>query len=125
MPCTTPHREKSSLQARIEESVGSATDTPDLDPVYNHAEQHNIIHRIDRRLIPTLGVLYCFSLMDRTNLGSASIAGMYTELKLAGLRYNIIALVFFVTYSLFQPLAIVLCRKIGSRPFLSAITLGV
>jgi hypothetical protein len=38
-------------------------------------EQKNIIHRIDRRLVTTLGVLYMCSLMDRTNLGAANIAG--------------------------------------------------
>jgi hypothetical protein len=38
-------------------------------------EQRKIIHRIDRRLVTTLGVLYMCSLMDRTNLGAANIAG--------------------------------------------------
>lgn len=38
-------------------------------------EQKKIIHRIDRRLVTTLGVLYMCSLMDRTNLGAANIAG--------------------------------------------------
>lgn len=39
------------------------------------SEQRKIIHKIDRRLTVTLGVLYCISLMDRTNLGAANIAG--------------------------------------------------
>ena len=38
-------------------------------------EQRRIIRRIDARLAVTLGFLYCVSLLDRTNLGSASIAG--------------------------------------------------
>lgn len=38
-------------------------------------EQRKIVHRIDRRLVVTVGVLYCISLMDRTNLSAASIAG--------------------------------------------------
>ena len=38
-------------------------------------EQKKIIHRVDRRLVTTLGVLYMCSLMDRTNLGAANIAG--------------------------------------------------
>jgi hypothetical protein len=42
---------------------------------FTPAEQKNIIHRIDRRLVLTVGVLYCVSLMDRTNLSSANIAG--------------------------------------------------
>jgi len=38
-------------------------------------EQRAIIWRIDRRLVLTLGFLYMISLMDRTNLGAAAIAG--------------------------------------------------
>lgn len=50
-------------------------------------EQKRIIQRIDRRLVVTLGVMYCVSLMDRANLGAAMIAGMGTELVLIGERY--------------------------------------
>jgi len=42
---------------------------------FTPAEQRHIIWRIDRRLVLTLGFLYMISLMDRTNLGAASIAG--------------------------------------------------
>lgn len=42
---------------------------------FNPREQRKIIFRIDCRLVLTLGVLYMISLMDRTNLGSAAIAG--------------------------------------------------
>ncbi len=55
---------------------------------YTLSEQRKIIHRVDRRLVLTCGVMYCVSLMDRTNLGSAAIAGMLGELKLTiGFRY--------------------------------------
>lgn len=47
----------------------------DQDPVYSYKEQRAIVHRIDRRLVVTCGLLYCFSLIDRGNLGNASIAG--------------------------------------------------
>jgi hypothetical protein len=58
------------------------------DEEYTPAEQKKIIHRVDRRLVLTCGIMYCISLMDRTNLGQASIAGMTKELKLAvGFRY--------------------------------------
>jgi hypothetical protein len=38
-------------------------------------EQRKIIHRVDRRLVSILGLLYMASLMDRTNLSAANIAG--------------------------------------------------
>ncbi|KAK4994195.1 hypothetical protein LTR66_005731, partial [Elasticomyces elasticus] len=91
---------------------------------FSPAEQKKIIHRIDRRLVPTVGLMYCVSLMDRTNLSAAAIAGMTKELKLnVGFRYSIVTLVFFITYVLFQPPSTVLCRKIGPRVYLSVITL--
>ena len=50
-------------------------------------ETRSIIRRIDRRLVTTVGALYCVSLMDRTNLSAASIAGMNVDLMLIDNRY--------------------------------------
>ncbi|KAH6654659.1 major facilitator superfamily domain-containing protein [Truncatella angustata] len=90
---------------------------------YTPEEQKRIIRRIDRRLVTTVGVMYCVSLMDRTNLSAANIAGMVTELKLIDNRYSIVTLVFFVTYIVFQPPSTVIIRKVGPRIHLSIITL--
>ena len=42
---------------------------------FSEEEQKRIVRRIDIRLVLTLGSLYCISLLDRTNLGAASVAG--------------------------------------------------
>jgi len=61
--------------------------------------------RIDMRLLPILGVMYSMSLIDRTNLGLALVAGMQEDLGLAvGSRYTIIVMVFFVTYMYGNPI---------------------
>ncbi|KAI9789535.1 MAG: hypothetical protein M1833_002301 [Piccolia ochrophora] len=86
-------------------------------------QQKKIIHRIDRRLVATTGVMYCISLMDRTNLPAAGIAGMNEELELTtGIRYSLIVLVFFIPYIVFQFPATAVVRKLGPRNFLAAIT---
>lgn len=60
----------------------------DDDPVYTFAEQRKIIHRVDRRLISVAGVIYMNSLMDRSNLPNANIAGMDVDLGMnQGFRY--------------------------------------
>jgi hypothetical protein len=59
----------------------------DDDPVYSYREQRKIIRRIDARLIVMLGFLHTVSLIDRGNLGTASVAGMEKELKLKGTQY--------------------------------------
>lgn len=57
--------------------------------------------RIDIRLLPILGIMYSISLIDRTNLGLALVAGMQEDLGLAvGNRYTVIVMVFFVAYML-------------------------
>lgn len=86
-------------------------------------EQRKIMWRIDRRLVLTLGFLYCVSLMDRTNTGIAAISGMAVDLVLIKARYSIIVLVFFITYVALQPPATVVLRKVGPRIFLPTITL--
>lgn len=51
------------------------------------------------RLLPILGVMYAVSLIDRTNLGLAMVAGLQKDLGLdVGDRYTIIIMVFFVAY---------------------------
>lgn len=54
---------------------------------FTPAEQRKIKNRIDRRLVLTVGAMYCVSLMDRTNLSAANIAGMSKDLVLIGERY--------------------------------------
>lgn len=40
--------------------------------------------------------------IDRANLGNAKIAGMYEDLELYGMKYNVALTVFFIPYTLFE-----------------------
>lgn len=74
------HNDVEKRPASLKEDIhadGSSQD--DYECEFTPAEQRKIIHRIDRRLVVTVGVLYCISLMDRTNLSAASIAGCVTR----------------------------------------------
>jgi hypothetical protein len=57
--------------AQVEDAVLALANDERIN-TFTPAEQRNIIWRIDRRLVLTLGFLYMISLMDRTNLGAAS-----------------------------------------------------
>ncbi|KIV91861.1 hypothetical protein PV10_06352 [Exophiala mesophila] len=97
-------------------------DNTDQDDEFSYTEQRKIVHRIDRRLIIVLGLMYCVSLIDRGNMPNAAIAGMHDDLGTnIGYRYSIATLVFFATYTLFQPPATVVTRKLGPRNFLPAL----
>jgi hypothetical protein len=62
-------------QVSLKENIDSSQDGSGYECEFSPREQKKIIHRIDRRLVVTVGVLYCISLMDRTNLSAAAIAG--------------------------------------------------
>ncbi|KAG4440833.1 hypothetical protein IFR05_003705 [Cadophora sp. M221] len=65
----------------------------------DEAHQKKVIRKVDIRLLPMLGLMYSISLVDRTNLGLALVAGMQQDLGLAvGDRYTVIVMVFFVAY---------------------------
>ncbi|KAL4926660.1 major facilitator superfamily domain-containing protein [Aspergillus undulatus] len=91
--------------------------------LFTPQEHKKLIRRIDLRLVVTLGCLYCISLLDRTNLGAASVAGMQPDLNMNASNngYSITSLVFFITYTVFQIPATVIIRKMGPRLFLSSI----
>lgn len=42
---------------------------------FSPAEIKRLMRRVDLRLIPLCGGMYCVSLLDRTNLSNAAIAG--------------------------------------------------
>jgi hypothetical protein len=77
------HLEKAP-DATPETSSDNVEEALDDDPVYTRAEQRKIIHRVDRRLISVAGIIYMNSLMDRSNLPNAMIAGMDVDLGLRG-----------------------------------------
>ncbi|KAI0400363.1 major facilitator superfamily domain-containing protein [Xylaria palmicola] len=91
---------------------------------FTEREARKIIHRIDRRLLVTIGVLYCVSLIDRANISFAAIAGLAQDLVLTGNRYSIVTLAFFPAYILIQPTSTVLVRKLGPRIHIAAITIA-
>ncbi|KAL2813418.1 major facilitator superfamily domain-containing protein [Aspergillus granulosus] len=84
------------------------------------SEKKRIIRRIDFRLLPILGVMYSISLIDRTNLGLALVAGMQEDLGLAiGDRYTIIVMLFFIAYILFEIPSNLILPKAGAANWLS------
>lgn len=141
----TEKEDVSHLEQAKEDSPATSTRNTgeglDDDPVYTYKQQRKIIHRVDIRLITVAGIIYMNSLMDRSNLPNAGIAGMRTDLEMVNSRYvgciyvrtlkqtvvlmsslqSIVALVFFITYTFLQPPATLLTRKFGPRLFLSSI----
>ncbi|KAH7069168.1 retrograde regulation protein 2 [Paraphoma chrysanthemicola] len=67
-----------------------------------------------------LCIVFGLSLLDRTNISAAYIAGLAVDLRLAiENRYNIALLVFFIGYALFELPSNYVIRRLGARIWLS------
>ncbi|KAF9467417.1 major facilitator superfamily domain-containing protein [Collybia nuda] len=86
--------EKASADTLDKGVNGGDTKTP-----VSEAEISRVLRKMDWHILPFVSLLYLSSFLDRANIGNAKIAGMSVDAHLDGLKYNIIAAVFFVTYT--------------------------
>ncbi|KAE8330948.1 major facilitator superfamily domain-containing protein [Aspergillus sergii] len=70
-----------------------------------------LLRKLDMRLIPWLSLLYLASFLDRTNIGNAKIDGLQEALNMTDGQYNASLTIFFVSYSIFEPLTNVLLKR--------------
>lgn len=84
---TVEHQDLAGVSRdKLDSHIGEVSDT-ESDYGLTKDEQRKIIRRVDIRLVLTVGAMYCVSLMDRTNMSAANIAGMGVELKLIDNKY--------------------------------------
>ncbi|KAK5050538.1 hypothetical protein LTR84_003819 [Exophiala bonariae] len=86
---------------------------------YEAINDKKLLRRIDLHIVAWLAALYALSLLDRTNIGSAKVAGMEVDLKLTGNRYSIVSLMLFPTYILLEVPSNMLIRRISVRRYLA------
>jgi MFS family permease len=65
-------------------------------------EEARVIRKLDWHLMPLIFILYSLSVLDRSNLGNARIAGLAKDLELTGRRYDWLATAFYISYILSQ-----------------------
>jgi hypothetical protein len=64
---------------------------------FTKEEEEAVIRKLDWHLMPLIFVLYSLSVLDRSNLGNAKIAGMQTDINLGGNRYNWLGTIFYIS----------------------------
>ncbi|KAF3926952.1 hypothetical protein ABW20_dc0107670 [Dactylellina cionopaga] len=79
---SSDEKPSSALEKGNMEHVEHHSDNSSDYVEYDEVEQRKITRRVDIRLVLICGLTYCVSLMDRTNLSAASLAGMNVELKM-------------------------------------------
>lgn len=80
-----------------------------------------LVLRLDFILIPWLCILYLMAFLDRTNIGNAKIAGLSTDLNLSTNQYNMTLTIFFISYSVFEPLTNVMLKRLRPSVFIPTI----
>lgn len=96
-----PHQQSFSLESQPlpRDSKDDFKETPghldDFIPA-TAAEEAAVIRKLDWHLLPFVFLLYMLSVLDRSNLGNAKLAGMEDEINLAGFRYNWLGTIFYV-----------------------------
>ncbi|KAH9988587.1 MFS general substrate transporter [Xylariaceae sp. FL0662B] len=110
-----------------DENVGTILGLPpDPDAHLSEEEREKIdrklVWRLDWILIPWLCILYLLAFLDRTNIGNAKVAHLTDDLHLAlPHEYNATLTIFFVSYSVFEPLTNVLLKKLRPSVFIPII----
>ncbi|KAF2787119.1 pantothenate transporter [Melanomma pulvis-pyrius CBS 109.77] len=83
-------------------------------------EERAVVRKADWRVFPMLCIVFGLSLLDRTNISAAYIAGLAKDLRLdIGSRYNIALLIFFIGYALFELPSNYIIRRLGARYWLT------
>ncbi|KAJ6123448.1 hypothetical protein N7512_005913 [Penicillium capsulatum] len=83
-----------------------------------------LLWKLDLQLVPWLSLLYLVSFLDRTNIGNAKIVGLKDDLGLSPNQYNDTLTIFFVSYSVFEPLTNVLLKRLRPSVFIPIIVMA-
>ncbi|KAF9294448.1 hypothetical protein BGZ88_003856 [Linnemannia elongata] len=80
--------------------------------------ERQIVRKLDRHLLPLLGILYLFSYLDRVNIGNARLFGLEEAVHLSNGQYNIALASFFLAYCLFELPSNWMLVRLGPRTWI-------
>jgi hypothetical protein len=64
---------------------------------FTKEEEEAVIRKLDWHLMPLIFVLYSLSVLDRSNLGNAKIAGLQNDINISGNRYAWLGTIFYIS----------------------------
>lgn len=65
------------------------------DAAIDPADEKRLVRKLDRRIIPLLGICYFFYYVDKTTLSYAAIFGIKDDLALKGTQYSWLSSIFY------------------------------
>ncbi|KAL0568366.1 hypothetical protein V5O48_013624, partial [Marasmius crinis-equi] len=94
---------------RIEDTLNSPNGHNELDDPLPEpgtperiAAERNLVRKLDRRVLPTIILIYIMNYIDRLGITTARLQGLEQDLHLTGIQYSAILSIIYVTYSPMQ-----------------------
>jgi MFS transporter, ACS family, tartrate transporter len=103
--------------------IGKEADLADGTSAAAKPIETRTIQKLQIRLIPFLFVLYVVAMVDRINIGFATLT-MNKDLGLNSQQYSIAAGIFFIGYFLFEVPSNLMLHKVGARIWIARILLS-
>ena len=85
-----------------------------------NAMERIVLGKVAKRLIPFIALLYAFNILDRTNIGVASLQ-MKPDLGFSDTVYGLGAGIFFLGYFIFEIPSNLILEKVGARLWITRI----
>lgn len=76
------------------EKAGKFEDGSSISPT--DAEKAAYVRKLDWHIMPVIFVIYMLSVLDRSNLGNAHVAGLDDGIGLVGNQYNLLGTIFYI-----------------------------
>ncbi|PKS10373.1 hypothetical protein jhhlp_002124 [Lomentospora prolificans] len=89
-----------------------------LSPDEKKSVYRKLVRKLDLHLLPWLCILYLLAFLDRANIGNAKIAGLTHDLGLSVSQFNATLTIFYISYSVFEPLTNVLLKRLRPSVFI-------
>lgn len=86
------------------------------------ALEHQLMRRIDWRLVPSIALLYWMLNLSESQIGKAKIFGLETDLHLTNYDFNIAVVMFSIPHILFAIPANLLLKFVKPRTWLPSIS---
>ncbi|CAM1504862.1 Fc.00g024530.m01.CDS01 [Cosmosporella sp. VM-42] len=83
-----------------------------------------LLRKLDRRLLPAVGILYLLSFLDRSNVGNARIEGMVEDLNMTGNQYLTGLTLYFIGYVIFEVPCNIILKRTTPRLWLPTLTIA-
>ncbi|KAI7904083.1 major facilitator superfamily domain-containing protein [Cokeromyces recurvatus] len=93
-----------------------------INPHYNEQEK-KLVRKLDLRIMPLFCLFYFADILDRANIGNATLAGLQTDLKMSSSELSTTISAFFITYIIFEIPSNIILKKVNAAKWLSFIML--